>query len=740
MLPFLALACLAALSSRLPGGEGAASEWPAEEQADLRSLHGKASPLKFEALCEPVNSVMSGDHILVPNPDGKTYDLLKFYWKNYGGPNTIVTMDLGTGKVKTVDTGRDYCNFHLAPQVLAPNGKLYLSILGDQVQQRICVYDPATDEFKVDGVKMPAGILGETHPMVLGQDGMIYCSGTHSSQSVTALRIDPATDTVAEFYGPLGPSHAPSPCWAYSMAVCDTHIYIASGKTPWWLVAYDRKGKKTKVLLQNEDPAGYLGVNQNAGGGSCFVRTTGKGGGITDERYWLYHGEAILMTGDKPIQPWPDVSAPPEPRPLPELYFGGADPDVNGQAVIWCRSAEDKDRTTAAAIPASAPSAPSPSGAEGQSQALLTDAAMTAAGWKAFRFKVGMYSLRIDRLVEVPDGRLLGTAGDYQGNFYYNPKTGKAEHPGKCGLSHYATAMLDGKVYMSGYPSAVLYGLDPARPWTANKHLDATRIVRETDADSNPRRLTYLQSSGAKKMMAAATIPGRVYFGGIWMREGNWGGLGWWDVATGTEGGLWEPFRNHQIRYMAAADNGRVLVLSTLPVDNARTGEKKAESAPLFFFDTTTDALLDETLIPVPKARCTGPVLAVGGNRVMGWTENPDDPKGSSILYGVDATTRKLLFTKTLPFAMPMDIGGYQTDPWDFRLGPDGKVWTFIESTLTRIDPVDASIQFLGSIEPGGRMAFAGEDVYLGGRETLRCVRGLLVPAQDPGPSPGPAD
>lgn len=50
-----------------------------------------------------------------------------------------------------------------------------------------------------------------------------------------------------------------------------------------------------------------------------------------------------------------------------------------------------------------------------------------AAGWKAFRFKVGMYSLRVDRLVEIPEGRLLGAAGDSQGNFYHDPKTGKAE-------------------------------------------------------------------------------------------------------------------------------------------------------------------------------------------------------------------------------------------------------------------------------------------------------------------------
>ena len=30
-------------------------------------------------------------------------------------------------------------------------------------------------------------------------------------------------------------------------------------------------------------------------------------------------------------------------------------------------------------------------------------------------------------------------------------------------------------------------------------------------------------------------------------------------------------------------------------------------------------------------------------------------------------------------------------------------------------------------------MALAGEDLDLGGKETLRCVRGLLAPARDPG-------
>lgn len=113
---------------------------------------------------------------------------------------------------------------------------------------------------------------------------------------------------------------------------------------------------------------------------------------------------------------------------------------------------------------------------------------------------------------------------------------------------------------------------------------------------------------------------------------------------------------------------------------------------------------------------------------VLDCSENPEDLKGSSILYGVDAAARRLLFTRKLPFPMPIDVGGYQMDPWDLRIGPDGKVWTFIAEKLARIDPADTTVEFVGATGTGGRLAFAGNDVFLGGTGTLRCLRGLLTP------------
>jgi hypothetical protein len=703
-----------------PGDNPHPAAWPVREQADLTELHAQAPALDVESVCQPVKTTTQGNHYLVPNPDGMTYDLLQVYFKGYGGPNTIVIMDLGTGSVTQVHTESEYHNFHLAPGVLAPNGKLYMSILGDRMHQQVCVYDPANDQLEINAIPIPEDILGETHPMVLGQDGMIYCGGTHPSMSVTALQIDPETQVVVP-YGPMGPSHAPGPCWAYTMAVDNRYIYIASGKTPWYLVAFDRETGKSDVLLENDQPDGYIGVNQNDGGASCFVRTKQEDGSHVDARYWLFQGKAIPMHGDEPTPPWPAAQPPAAQPPVPELSFAMANPDVNGEAVIWYRLPADKAVAQASGLEKPVVSAEEPP----------KDEVMHAAGWKAFRFTAPTFPLRIDRLTESPDGRLIGTAGHYQGNFFFEPATDKCLHPGRIGLSHYSTVVHDGMIYMSGYPNGPLFVLDPAQPWTAGTRSGATGVLRETDPLSNPRMLTYLQKAGAKKMLAAAAAGGKVYFGGVWMREGNWGGLGWWDVAAGVEGGFWKPFDSYQIRFLAAADKGRTLVISTLPVENTALGKPKPAEAVLFFLDTKTDMLSAQSLVPVPGCRSTGPVIAVGGSRVMGWTEDPANPGGASILYGVDAAGKTLLFSKNIPFPISLELGGNQWDASDFRLGPDGKIWTFMSGKLACIDPADASIEILGSTGTGGRLALAGNDLYLGGTDTLRRVPGLLARTAD---------
>lgn len=654
----------------------------------LKTKIDLAQRLEVENLCEPVKSTRVGMLHMAPNSDGKTWDLLQIYFPEYGGPNTIVIIDLGKNSTKILQTGQGW-NFHLCPAVIAPNGKLFISILDGRLRQKICVYEPDKNELKIDAVKMPDELLGETHPLVLGTDGKLYAIGQHPSKTAAAAQIAPDTLQV-KFYGSIGPSHAPNPCWGYSGGADDRYIYIASGKIPWYLIAFDRKTERWEVLAETDKYGGYIGVGQRHDG--C-VATITRGEGKPTERYWLYEGKLIPMKSPNETPPWgerePSMKLPPRPRVNTDFI----DPDSEGWAEI-----------------------------------LVSEESQNSE-WKRFRFQVPLYPQTIYRLREMPDGRLFGTAGAYLGNFIYDPSTGKYAHLGKCQLSHYSTAFFMGKVYMSGYPNSPLYVFDPSLPWTTGKVIEG-RLISDDDPKANPRRLLYMGSidlAGAHKMYAAAVGgDGRVYFGGRWIRNGECGGLAWYDPKVGKVDGIWKPFSNYQITHLAIANEGEILVISTKAVNDPVLGKPKPEQGALWLFNTKKGELIGK-LEPVPKAKGTGPIVGVGGSFVVGWTENPEDIH-SSIIYLVDVSEPCIVYTRCLPFPLPVAIGSNQQEPWDFRLGPDGMIWTFTGNVLIRIDPKNGDIYPVGRVNIGGPIAFSNSYVFLGGTTSLRRIKGLKLP------------
>ena len=94
--------------------------------------------------------------------------------------------------------------------------------------------------------------------------------------------------------------------------------------------------------------------------------------------------------------------------------------------------------------------------------------------------------------------------------------------------------------------------------------------------------------------------------------------------------------------------------------------------------------------------------------------------------YGVDITAGEVLFTKKVPRDFQFNEGTITYGRTEFRLGPDGKVWAWLGDRLIRIDPADASIEVLGVVSPPGRIAFAGEDIYLAGTDEVRVIRGVV--------------
>ena len=714
-------------------------------RAELRARIRKARKLKVRQICEPIRSVRGGQVEMVPNPDGKTYDVLVRYMNTYWGPHTTVIIDLGTGEIKR----------HVRPSALysrtamGPDGKYYSTITGEG-GTAIQVYDPATNTI-TDLKDMAKRVRGETRPLVIGPDGMMYGAGSSASKAII-YQLNPTTGKIT-MYGHVGPSHAPADCWGYTVGADETYVYVASGKTPWYLVAYNRKTKKDAVLLTIDDPKGYIGVSQRRHG--CAVSAQYfKDKKRTTDRYWVRDGKLTKMDKHHQAPPWkvtgkPWVVFPPK----PELGAAGVIPKADGKCELWYRSPEDKKN---------APKDP-PAGAKPED-----------LGWKVVRYEIDTYPFEVPMITGMADGRAVGSGGNYVGNFIYDPKTNRSDHPGILKLSHYCTTVLDGKVYMSGYPGSALYEWDPDKPWTANATpAPWLKPVREDLPESNPRRLTYLthDGSGCHKMLAAVSAAGKVFFGGRWYRNGEGGGLGWWDPKTKKAGGIDLPFRNYQVHYMASTGNGRYLVLSTQTARDLIGKTPKPESAKIIIFDTLEMKVVRD-LVPVKGAELTGPVAGSGGTTVLGITYNPADRidpdwKGkypitygqkdkTAILYKIDAATGKVLWTKTLPYPVGIrtNENAMGKDGFAFELGPDGKVWTYTggkfipcnpkkkwnysylgrDLALVRIDPKDGAIDIVGRLDWPGKIAFSGRDIILDGgcrylvekNTYLRRIRGVV--------------
>jgi hypothetical protein len=62
------------------------SQPPSVAQRSLLEQVQNAPPLPLESVCQPLSSVRFDAPWLVPNPDGRSYDLLLGYYKNYQGP------------------------------------------------------------------------------------------------------------------------------------------------------------------------------------------------------------------------------------------------------------------------------------------------------------------------------------------------------------------------------------------------------------------------------------------------------------------------------------------------------------------------------------------------------------------------------------------------------------------------------------------------------------------------------
>lgn len=715
----------------------AGKPWPANEQPELKEALERAPLLRTESLGEPARGVNVWERWFVPNPDGKSWDLLQIYFKEYYGPTWLCAVDLGTGEVKKQRLA-DGHQFYLSGRALGFDGKFYIATPSRRTwSMDLFVYDPATNTLEERGEIVP-GLGGEVRPLVTGPDGRIYGTGTRGNQ-VGLYIYDPKLGKVVKDFGAVGPKH-PNGAWSrYVMGVDDTHAYIASGMIPaWYLVAVNLATGEQKVLLESPSEK-VMDIIESFPGAYARIPQDGA----PNKEYWLYHGETIPKVNDKP--PWPKQDSPwAKAVPKPEVYFDQIDPDENGNAVVWYRPRQEATSAKenvgqASSLPVDGASLPRPAGSRMLPELADKMSALQKLGWKSIRLEgVNTYPHRINPLSVLPDGRLYGTGDDYVGTFLFNPRTDETIYCGpRVGLAPYTTIICDGKLYLSGYSGGHLFVYDPARPWTLGKGgPPGDPAPNQGDARSNPRYLGDFDRTTRVGLMHSSALgpDGRIYFGGFGLRHYTGGGFGWFEPKTGKLDGFWKPLSGYAVQWIAPALEGKLIVISTTRAADELNNNQAPEEAKLFIYDVSAQKIARE-IVPVEKARSTGLIAEVAAGRLLGLTTTGSDSgkPGPGLLYGVDVTTGETLFRKILPSTVSVDAHWpHWVDPSYEYLslvrGPDGFIWTYLKNILVRIDPQNATVHVVGKIDPVGHPTFIGSDMYLSGPEQLRRIHNI-VPA-----------
>jgi len=651
-----------------------------------------ARPLEVKNLVIPIlDSRDYRDPLFVPNPRTGSWNMIMGYMERPGKNFHVVLVDLSTGEVK-----HDHHDKELIQEfIVTPEG-----VALAHGYKGVYWYDAATNSAKF--LEGSTNIPGETRPMTIGHDGLVYGTGSIKGRAVT-YTINPKNGEF-NYVGPIGPSHAPNRCWGYFIRVDGQYTYIASGKIPWHLVSYDRQSGEMKVLLTHEDPEGLIGFDSLEG---RMITTVRDSKAKKTTRYWLGQNQLTPITPENEKNPPAHAgkAVPPQPKRAVPKVTGDRSPDTQGNV------------TQIVTMP------------DGKVQEI--------------KFQVPVYPTTIYQAIQGPDGKIYGSGGVYMGMYVYDPTTNTSvHHKGSLG-SMPGMAWLDGKLYTCAYPSGMFMVFDPTQP--------------VDNAVNNLRRLLYLAHHGSgihRVTDVVAAADNKVYAIGNWHRNGDGGGVGWYDPATGKAGGTHEGMAHYRCTHAVVTGKGRYLVISTTTVRDQVTGKPAPDTAKIFVLDTQTGTF--NSYPTIKGIKHTGTIAAVDeGTTVVAMARHPDDGE-HSLLYAFDALTGKILWQKRLPYHHGLPpIGNFDNSVgYDVRLGPDGKIWfytggkmkvvdpdrdwgvSYEDARLARVDAATGQIEVVGLIGPVGKMLFVDKDLYLtgsskyhlpgSGSEYLRRIKGIL--------------
>ncbi|MGQ9673509.1 MAG: hypothetical protein ACUVV5_10290 [Candidatus Aminicenantales bacterium] len=302
-----------------------------------------------------------------------------------------------------------------------------------------------------------------------------------------------------------------------------------------------------------------------------------------------------------------------------------------------------------------------------------------------------------------PDGLLYGSSILPLHLFRYNPASGELIDLGRASSANgeaYSMANLNGKIYISSYPAAILSVYDPSQPY----HFDKT-------PQSNPRDLGRLDEISYRPRSTLTGPLGRVWVASL-PDYGLWGGpLSWYDPATGEKKAYYRIAEDGSCYTLAYLKNVDLIAVGTTIHGGSGT-LPKVDQAVLFLWDSRAEKKLWEGRMDRPVESFNA-LLALPNGKLLGTVVGGEKPE----IFLFDPVSKAFKRRADLPAGEPLDHG--------LQLGPDGKVYGFTNSSLYRLDPATLAMTEILHLENGFDIAgpFLGPDIYFSKKAELRSVR-----------------
>jgi len=350
--------------------------------------------------------------------------------------------DLTTSPTSTItDVSHDsYANslFQISNQLRAPNGRIFFP----EAVNYLMYYDPADEMVHQLGpvVDTAHGRIDDIfYNAVFGPDENLYM-GTQSQQLPMVCSVDPTTTPpTIRIIEHVGRTRISSLSYAYYLqadtVTAKKTLYAAVGKDPWELVAIDiTTGDQTvlKSIPATGNIAFVTGREDAKYGIVCKCDTDLHNPDNVTTQLWCVDLTTYEYTAgyDPKHLPFTTRNVTPVSNPIispPQVDYS------SGIGLVRWR----------------------PNGSTGP--------------WKSVPYKVNNAApVKIESLLPLPDGTVLGNVEQYLGFFHYDPAKSSTTWYGEWagGLSGGPRLVVNGTVWMAGYPNGTLYSYDPARPWS----------------------------------------------------------------------------------------------------------------------------------------------------------------------------------------------------------------------------------------------------------------------------------